>query len=473
MENDISGKGKERVRKKLPAEWFGIAPLLLLSLGAFALWGFNAPHKSVLGVVLAAAALLLFTLGLILAVPNAFAFFGGEAADRPAEPGERSRRRGRMHPILGVVLMALLSRTLLLIAAYVISLIANGYTGTFFKTLPAIWMKNGANADLVGQGTFFSEYANNCLVLPLYPIIVKGMSFITGSDFASGMILNTLFSCGTAAAVYELALTDMGRRSARMAVFFAFAMPAAVFLAVPDCMALFMLLVSLSLLFMRKGKFWLAGLFGGLASFTHIWGILLIVPYTAEALAHAVKRFKTSGKEGFWKVVLSEAGFMLLIPLGFFGYMLFTRIVLGSFTVFVSGDPVYLAALSDPLTRARLFADTLLFGRISNAELLGQVLPGLLYFFGALVLFVASARTLRTSYTLWFVACFAVSGLEGFGTIPLLFTVTLAAPIALAHLCDSRDDGAGAVRAQAKAAAAGSVLLVGQILYLIMFAAGY
>lgn len=471
MENERENNEEKKTRHALRAEWIVIIAVFFASLGAFALWGFSCPH-SIREIAAAALVLLLFTLGLLLAVPNAFSFFKGIEEERGALVGDRTGRRGRMHPILGVMLMALASRVILYITAYVILLIAKGYTGTFFNTLETIWLRDPH--DLVGYGLFGAEFVQNSLTLPLYPLIIKGLDFLTGSSFVSGLIVSTLASMGAAALIYELVLSGMGKRSAKMAVFFMFAMPASIFFAVPNCCALFTLLVCASLLFMRKGRFIFAGIFGMLASFTHIWGILLVVPYIAEAVNFTVRQYKSSGKQGLWKVILKAALSLLLIPLGLFGCMLFTRFTIGDWFALFGSNRVYLAVMVDPLTYAAYLTDVLItrFGT-SNTELLGFILPCILYLFGALVLFIASARTLRTSYTLWFIACFAVCGFAGFGTLPVLFTATLAAPLALTHLCDSKDDGSGAARALAKAAAAGGILILGQLLYLIMFVIGY
>ena len=472
MEKPAENKELEKAGKKARPEWFVIVPVLLVSLAAFALWGFKGRVVSVQGVVTAALALLLFALGVIIAVPNAVRFFKGETEEHGAVPGERTAKRGRLHPIFGIIVMAIAARLIVFVTAYVILLISDGYKGTIFSTAESIWLRAG-NHDLIGYGLFNAEFVQNTLTLPLYPLIIKALDLATHSSFASGVIVNTLASAGCAPLLYELALSDMGKRSARMAVFFSAVMPAAVFLAVPDCYALFMLLSAASLLAMRKGRFLPAGIFGMLASFTHIWGILLIVPYAAEAAAYAARRFKASGREGLWKVIVRVVCFGLLIPFGFFGYMLFTRIVLGSWFAFFEGNKGYLAVLNSPLTYAAGLTEELFGGFHNNGYLLGSVIPRLLHLFGALVLFMTSARTLRTSYTLWLAACFAVCGFVGFGSLPMLFTVTLAVPIALAHLCDSKDEGAGAVRAQAKASAAGAVLLTAQLLYLIMFVIGY
>ncbi len=469
MENTVDNNVRAQASKKPRPEWFVIVPAFLAALAAFAVWGFGGPVVSVRGTIAAAFALLLFMLGFMIAVPKAVRFFKGEADDKKAEAGERSGIRRRMHPVAGIFLMALASRLIVYISAYVILLIAKGYPGSFFSSMQGIWLPSGSNPDLAGYGLFNPEYAQNELVMPLYPLLIKALDLVTRSSFVSGVILNALSTAAAAPLIYELVLCDSGRRTARMAVFFTLAMPASVFLAVPGCLALFMLPAAASLYAMRKGKFLLSGIFGALASFTHIWGILLLIPYAAEAAAHAAEKYRASGKEGLGKTIVKAVCFGLLIPLGIPASMLFTLISFGSFTALFSGDPVYLAALTDPLTYAAELTESVFrFFGSDNRALLGDVLPKLIYLYGSLLLFVASARTQRTSWSLWFAACFAVCGFTGFGSVPMLFTVTLAVPLALAHLCDSKDEGAGAGRAVAKAAAAGVVLLLGQLLYLVM-----
>ncbi len=109
-----------------------------------------------------------------------------------------------------------------------------------------------------------------------------------------------------------------------------------------------------------------------------------------------------------------------------------------------------------------------------TADVLGLWLPNLLFTFGALIVFVASARVLRPSYSLYFAAYFAVScGASWLLSAPRYLTALVVLPLALAQLCESRDDGVAIGRARTKTTIVTSALIIGQMAYLLMYILDY
>lgn len=97
--------------------------------------------------------------------------------------------------------------------------------------------------------------------------------------------------------------------------------------------SLFILLVLLSLYFFEKGGFWLAGLFGGLATMTKTPGILLFGVYGLVFIERFIKDRQINWK---WLGVL-------LIPIGLLGVFVIYGIQYGDFfAYFNSGDNIHL-----------------------------------------------------------------------------------------------------------------------------------
>ncbi|EKE14290.1 MAG: hypothetical protein ACD_12C00589G0001 [uncultured bacterium] len=97
--------------------------------------------------------------------------------------------------------------------------------------------------------------------------------------------------------------------------------------------SLFMLLILLSFFFFEKTQFWLAGLFGGLATMTKAPGMLLFAGY---GLVFIERLIKTRKIDWNWFGIL-------LIPLGLLGVFGLYQIQYGDFLAyFHSGDNIHL-----------------------------------------------------------------------------------------------------------------------------------
>ena len=453
------------------------AAVLLLAMAWFAFWGFSARTLSVQGVITAALELGMLAVGVVIAVPRALNFFRGLPELSSVSRGERSLRPGRLPAEIGIVLMTMLLRALLILAAYAVSTLTRGFHGTVFATLEDIWLKSDTEAQsiLAIAENGYSVTANT-LTAPLFPLMVRGVSYFLGSGFLSAMLINTVLTCAFSAVVYRLALCDIGRRSSRTAVLFTLAMPAAIFFAAPTSDALFLLLTASALLALRKEKFIIAGIFAALASFSRIWGIIIIVPYLAEAAAFFVREQRDRGVNGLAsRIVRVSLGFVLAL-LGGFAYVLADRLAYGQWFRFLGFAANVKAQKPAPFMTAAVYQIDELFSTIgrNNSTALALWVPNLLFVFGALAVFVASARTLHTSYSLYFAAYFiSACGFEGLAAAPRYLTALAVLPLALALLCESRDDGEGIMRSRAKTAAVLAVLAVGQIFYLIMYVLKY
>ena len=454
------------------------AAVFLIALGGFACWGFTRRGVTVQGAAAAMLSLGMFALSLVLAIPAAIRFFKGEDVFVSPLLGTRSLSKGKAGSIARIVLFVLGARLTLVILGYAFGYIFKDMHRSILSTLESLWFREGTEAPkyflIAEQG--YSADPSLIVFPPLYPFLLNVLNLITHSSFASAMIVGTVCAVAAAPVINELALCDMGLRSARNAVVFTFVMPAAIFFVAPGAEALFLVLSAAALLSIRKGKYWLGAIFGALASLTRNIGILMIVPFAAEAIAYAARLRPVSEKKARVRriVKLVLAGAVLL--LGSFGFLVINRAVTGDWFAFircavdeygVGFGPFFGAAASN--------AEGLLSAFVhSNRTLLGSLVPNMLFVFGAFSVWIFTARSFRTSYSLYLAAFIAlVCGLTGFVSVPRFLTVCLALPLALAHLCESRDDGVALGRARIKAAIVTVVLVFGQIAYLLMYILDY
>ncbi len=113
---------------------------------------------------------------------------------------------------------------------------------------------------------------------PLYPLAVRAFA-VTGDFTLDGMLLSNLaFACallllGPLAMRGGLAVEDAERAIYYLAFF-----PTSYFLSLPVTESLFLALSLASVLAAYTGRWWLAGIFGGLAALARFPGILLLLP---------------------------------------------------------------------------------------------------------------------------------------------------------------------------------------------------
>lgn len=454
---------------------------LVVCLVLYSLWGFGKEGLGLKGAVASAVMLLMLAVSFALSVPKMIRLFKGNPEVILAAMGERSTRRRSIHPVVSVVILSMVIRLILYIAAYLISTLAEGYHGTLISTLYGIWFKSDTDAaryfeiadELYRSGSGVSP---NIALAPLFPMAVRGLSRLIGSKFASALLINTVCSTSASAVIYLLALPDLGRRSAKVAVLFTFLMPAAIFYAAPLPESMLLLLSSAALLAMRREKFIISGVLISLASLTELSGILLIVPFTAEAAVCLARVFRDSGKKLFVKRLIKAAVGTVLSAVGFMLFLGLNRYVSGDWFRFISAakelkglEPTLFLNAADYQINGLFSA----FGR-NNAAFFGLWLPNIVHLFGALTVFITVARTMHSPYSLYFTAYFAVmSSISPLLSVPRYLSGLVILPFALALLCLSRDDGAGIIRARAKTLVVASVLMVGQVFYLIMYVLRY
>ena len=455
--------------------------ILIAALGWFGWWCFTKEGVTPKSIAVAALALGMLTVSLVIAVPAAVSFFSGAYVKEAQPLGPRSGRKRFFRSSIRIVLALLVSRLVLMILAYAFARLFANYTGSFIGSLRDIWVKLDTDAPhyfSIAENWYTTEAPQmyTIVFLPLFPLMIRGLNYLFHDSFISAMVINTLCSCAAAVVLFRLAMKDMGRRSSKAAVIFAFALPAAIFYIAPMSEALFLLLSASTLLLLRKKRFILAGIFGALACFTRSLGIIMILPFFAEAVRSIVLKVRSGEKKGRAWLVVRVIISLLVFCTGTFGYLLINKLVWGEWFKFMEFQrDVWYQQLNPFFDTVALQTDELFrsFGS-DNTLALGLWLPNLLFIFGALAVLVFCARTLRASYTLYFAAYLAVAcGVSWLLSAPRYLTALAVLPIALAHLCEGRDDGIGVTRSRAKTAIVFAALFSGQIFYLLMYVLQY
>lgn len=175
--------------------------------------------------------------------------------------------------------------------------------------------------------------------LPLYPILIRLMSQIRpmgNLPYLKSMVgVNLLATIGLVLFFYYLLKKfKLTKNPLILASVLLFLPRFLVIRSVGAPESLFMLLILLSLFFFEKDRFWLAGLFGGLATMTKTPGILLFAGYGLVFVERFIKMKKVSWH---WLGIL-------LIPLGLLGvFGIYGMQYKDFFAYFHSGDNIHLA----------------------------------------------------------------------------------------------------------------------------------
>jgi Gpi18-like mannosyltransferase len=119
---------------------------------------------------------------------------------------------------------------------------------------------------------------------PLFPLLERGGAFLTRDPFIAGLIISNLAGLGMLVVLYRLVQEEFDAERAFRTVLYLSVFPTAFFFVAAYNESLFLLLTLLSFYQMRHGNWWLASLFGLLASLTRSAGIVLFLPFCYEYL---------------------------------------------------------------------------------------------------------------------------------------------------------------------------------------------
>jgi len=171
------------------------------------------------------------------------------------------------------------------------------------------------------QGPFNADVAHNWAFFPLFPMILRLASYVTGEFVLTGMALSHLFFLLALYLLHRLCLrlgltADDADRCLSYLAFF----PTSYFLSLPLPEALFLMLTVGSFYLAKRERWWLAGLCGAFASATRTTGVLLLP-------ALAVLYWQTYRPLRPWRKDILA---LLLIPGGLVCFMIYLKVITGN-----------------------------------------------------------------------------------------------------------------------------------------------
>ena len=199
---------------------------------------------------------------------------GQESACRPL--GTLPYTHGRN--VLLVMTVALLSRLALYLLAYGMRRMMGG-EGGLFETLKPLWIHWDTRhyMNIAENGyTAVGDERLQLVFFPLYPLLMRAFSVLTGGDvFYGGLLVSLLCSTVSAGLLYDLVCRLYGEKSGALAVAYFLLSPLSVFLCCAYTEALFICLTLAAIVLLYRGHPWLAAVCGMLSAFTRMPGAVV------------------------------------------------------------------------------------------------------------------------------------------------------------------------------------------------------
>ena len=153
--------------------------------------------------------------------------------------------------------------------------------------------------------------ASDTVFFPLYPLLVRGLGFVTGSDVVAAVGLSALSFAAALVLLHRLVDLELGRRAADATVLLLAFAPVSFFFTAVYTESLFLALSVGSVYCVRRGRLGRAATLAALAAVTRVPGVLLVIPLALEWIRER-RRIDRS------------AAWLGLPPLALLGYLLYS-----------------------------------------------------------------------------------------------------------------------------------------------------
>jgi len=177
---------------------------------------------------------------------------------------------------------------------------------------------------------FSTDRQHNWAFFPLFPFLWRLAARVTGEYPISGLLISHLFFFLGLIFTHKAAQAfGFGKVLADRGLFYLAVFPTSYFFSLPLTESLFLLLTAGSIYSAKQGRWWIAGIAGGLASVTRVTGVLLFP--TLLALF-----WETYGgdwrSKAVWRSVLFRKDFLslFLVPAGIGSFMFYLYTITGN-----------------------------------------------------------------------------------------------------------------------------------------------
>lgn len=197
------------------------------------------------------------------------------------------------------------------------------------------------------MGNIETGVQGNVAFFPLYPMLVKITSAVTGNVFVAGILVSNIALLIMLFYLYRLTTEEFDRATAGRAVFYLAGAPAGVFLSAMYTESTYLLFVVMTFYYARRSRWFWAGVSGFLASATRNTGILMAGVIALEGMHQSGFRFLppswslTRLKDHLLRQVRlifvdwRSLAAACMVPMGLISYMIYLQIAHGDALGFI------------------------------------------------------------------------------------------------------------------------------------------
>lgn len=183
----------------------------------------------------------------------------------------------------------------------------------------------------IAESGYTSEYSQ--AFFPLYPLLIKLFSFglpfnLKANLLVSGLLLSNIFAVLALFLIYKLFKLDFNDNISYKSILLLLSFPTAFYLGAVYTESLFLLLISLSFLLLRKNQLFLSAIVIGISTATRVFGILMI-----PLLIYYLYKSKYPLYKSFLLVGISISGICV--------YMIYLGVNFGDPLYFLTAQPAF------------------------------------------------------------------------------------------------------------------------------------
>ncbi len=211
-------------------------------------------------------------------------------------------------------------------------------TSVSYHDLLANWNRGDVTNYLTLATSGYTQ-PEQTLLFPLFPTLIRTLApLFRQSQLTAGFFLSNLVFLGVLMVLYRLVDSEFDRNTAKRVVLYLAIFPTAFVFFIAYSESLFLFFALLSFYTMRRGSWWLAGLFGALATLTQFAGLFLLVVFLCEYARQMGPQIRQTWKEHTLRQrirLMLPVLATLLIPLALVLYFLALRTLFGDPFVFI------------------------------------------------------------------------------------------------------------------------------------------
>ena len=134
---------------------------------------------------------------------------------------------------------------------------------------------------------YVTTASNNLAFFPLYPLMIRAVGFVTGSDVTAGLLISFASFALALLLLHRLTELELGRRAADATVLLLAFAPLSFFFSAIYTESLFLLLSVAAVLAARRERWAVAGILAGLATLTRPTGVRRCLALACRAVCTA------------------------------------------------------------------------------------------------------------------------------------------------------------------------------------------